>query len=634
MPTRSILSRLLALMTKWAVVAAIWGGVALAAVLAWYAADLPSVDKALAPTRRPMITVIAADGSEIATLGDIFGRPVTLGELPPVMAEAVLAIEDRRFYRHFGVDLIRVAGAAVANVKANDVVQGGSTITQQLAKNMFLTPERTIKRKVQEVLLALWLEQRFTKDQILTLYLNRAYFGAGAYGVDAAAEKFFARPATRLSTYQAAMLAGLLKAPSRFNPIANPQLAAERTRIVLIEMVDAGYLTAAEAQAAWRDRTRAVRVRETTPAARYFVDWVAAQAPSFAAISDRDVTIYTTLDPRLQRAAEQQLEALLATPEARRSGAGQAALVAMSLDGAVRAMVGGREYAESSFNRATQAIRQPGSAFKPIVYAAALEQGLSADARMTDGPIQIAGWAPQNFSESYRGDVSLREALAQSINTVAVQVGQYAGIKRVVALARRLGITSDLKANASLSLGSSGVTLIELTGAYTAIANGGRAVWPYGIEEIRDGRGEVLYRRSGSGGGQVLSAHVAREITSMMVSAVEWGTGRAARIGRPVAGKTGTSQDYRDAWFVGFSARLVSGVWMGNDDQRSMNKVTGGTLPAKLWAGFMAEAEAPRPALPLPSLDHEAVPPTAARQPERPQPQPDFFDRLMRVFGG
>jgi penicillin-binding protein, 1A family len=593
----------------------------------------------MAPTRRPAITVVAADGTEVGTVGDYFGRPVTVGELPPALPRAVMAIEDRRFYDHFGVDIFGLARAVVVNLKAGDVVQGGSTISQQAAKNLFLTHERTFKRKIQELMLALWLEQKFSKDQILALYLNRAYFGAGAYGVDAAAHKFFNRPATKVNVYQAALLAGLLKAPSRYNPIANPDLAEARTREVLSSMVDAGFLSADNAAAVWQDRGRAIAVRRVAPSARYFIDWVVGQLPGFVSDRDRDVIVRTTLDPRLQRLAEEQVSAALTSPAARKADASQAALVAMAPNGAVRALVGGRDYGSSSFNRATQAYRQPGSAFKPLVYAAGLEAGLTPDMVMEDRPLQLAGWSPKNFDNRYRGEVSLRTALALSINTVAVQVAQYAGVGRVVDVARRMGITADIDPNASIALGTSEVSPLELTGAYAAIANGGIGVWPYGIEEVRDTAGNVLYTRSGSGPGRVLSSTASSELTDMMVSVVEWGTGKGASYGAPIAGKTGTSQDYRDAWFLGFSADLVTGVWMGNDDDRSMDKVTGGSLPAKLWRAFMAGAGGSNSERPLPSLVRQQPAPSEDGQREAAKDRgvggdEDIFDRLWRVFGG
>lgn len=628
-----------AILGKWAMVAGIWCVVLLGGLLAWYAADLPDVEQALSPTRKPAITVLAEDGSVLATLGDFYGRPLAVGDLPKHLPAAVLAVEDRRFYDHFGLDPIGLGRAMIANVRAGSIVQGGSTITQQAAKNLFLTQERTIKRKVQELILALWLERKFTKDQILAIYLNRAYFGAGAYGVDAASRKYFGRPATQVSVYQAAMLAGLLKAPSRLNPRANPEEAQARTMAVLQIMVDAGYLDETRARTAWSERNTSLALRKSGPNAQYFVDWVMSQIPSFVQAPDQDLTIHTTLDARLQKIAETKVVQIAGSPAALKAEVGQAALVALAPSGAVRALVGGLDYQESPFNRATQARRQPGSAFKPFVYAAGLESGLSAETRMVDAPLQVDGWAPKNFPNRYAGEVSLRQAMAQSINTVAVQVGEYAGRRHVIDVAQRLGIGSGMDATASLSLGVSGVNLLEITAAYAAIADGGVGVWPYGIEQVYDASGRTLYRREGSGGGRVLSSAAAAEITDMLVAAVETGTGRAARFGRPIAGKTGTSQNFRDAWFIGWSADLITGVWMGNDDDRAMRAVTGGGLPAQLWRAFMADAHAGRPVRPLPSLDvpvARAQPPVAAA-PAHGQPdggEPNLWDRLMRIFGG
>ena len=629
----------LRLLAKWATVAAIWAAMVLSGIVAWYAADLPDIDQALTPTRKPAITVLADDGSVLATLGDVYGRPLAVADLPPVLTRAVLATEDRRFYSHFGLDPLGLARAAYVNLRAGAVVQGGSTITQQAAKNLFLTQERTIKRKVQELLLALWLEHRFSKDQILAIYLNRAYFGAGTYGVDAASRKYFGRPATEVNTYQAAMLAGLLKAPSRLNPRANPEQAENRARNVLANMVDIGLLEQTQAEAAWRQRAGSLALRRVGPNARYFVDWVMAQVPGFVTAPDQDLTIQTTLDARLQRIAEAKVVQILDGAAARKADVSQAALVATTLDGAVRALVGGVDYEESPFDRATQAFRQPGSAFKPIVYAAGVEAGLSGDSRMVDSPLQIAGWQPRNFTNRYIGDISLRQAMAQSINTVAVRVGEYAGRAHVIDVARRLGITADMQGTPSLALGVSGVSLIEMTGAYAGLANSGIGVWPYGIEAIYDARGRPLYTRSGSGPGRVLSTACAAEITDMLVEAVESGTGRAARFGRPIAGKTGTSQNFRDAWFIGWSADLVAGVWMGNDDDRAMNGVTGGGLPAQLWRVFMADAHVGRPVRPLPGLVAPTPAPstaaTSASTDEDSEAEaPGFWHRLLRVFGG
>jgi penicillin-binding protein 1A len=625
---------------KWSAVLAIWAGILLAGVIAWYAADLPDVEQALSPTRRPAITVLAADGAELATVGDFFGDALTVAEMPPALPLAVMAAEDRRFYDHFGIDVFGMLRALIVNLQAGGIRQGGSTITQQAAKNLFLSHERTVKRKVQEVLLALWLEHKFSKDQILAIYLNRAYFGAGAYGVDAAARKYFGRPARQVTLYQAAMLAGLLKAPSRFNPIVNPELAAERTRAVLNAMADAGYLSAEDVRYALRQGAGILTARRHLPNGRYFVDWIVGELPSFVSHRDRDLIVRTTLDPRLQRIAEARVAEMLASAAARRAAAGQAAAVILDSDGAVRAMVGGGDYDDSPFNRAAKAFRQPGSAFKPIVYAAGIEAGLTPESRIVDAPLQVGGWRPENFSHRYEGEVSLRYALAQSINTVAVSVFQRAGRERVVDVARRLGITADLTATPSLALGTSEVSLLELTGAYATFASGGIGIWPYGIVEVTDRQGRIVYRRSGGGPGRVLSRHVAAQVTDMMVAVVESGTGRAAWFGRPIAGKTGTSQSFRDAWFLGFSRDLVCGVWMGNDDDKPMKKVTGGGLPAQLWRQIMADAHSGRPAQPLldkpppPPLPPAEAPAVVSEEGGAPAAEPDLWQRLMRVFGG
>jgi penicillin-binding protein 1A len=614
---------------KWLAVAAIWVSVAVGGIVAWYAADLPDVDAALSAPRRASVTVLAADGSELASAGDRYGMALAVSDMPPALPLAVLATEDRRFYSHFGLDVIGLARAMIANIKAGAIVQGGSTITQQAAKNLFLTPERTIKRKVQELMLALWLEHRFTKDQILAIYLNRAYFGAGAYGVDAAAVKYFGRPASRVSTYQAAMLAGLLKAPSRYNPLVNPGLAAQRTDQVLANMVDAGYLSEAEVDAAKSHKGEVIASLGIRHGGRYFVDWVLSQVPDFVSAGDRDVIVTTTIDPRLQRLAETRVAETLDGPGAK-VDASEAALVAMTADGAVRAMVGGRDYLHSQFNRAVQAYRQPGSAFKPFVYLAGLESGLDPDSLIADAPLTVDGWKPRNFSGRYKGEVTMRQGLAESLNTVAVRVSERAGRGRVISAAHRLGITADLQPTPSIALGAGDVSLIELTAAYATFANGGLGVWPYGIESIHDADGRLLYARSGDGPGRIVKPEYAAEITDMLVAVVEQGTGHAARLDRPVAGKTGTSQNFRDAWFVGFSADLVTGVWMGNDNNRPMHKVTGGGLPAKLWHAFMADAHAGTPVRPLPSLT--PAPDKSYTTVASDSLAPSFWERLKNVF--
>ncbi len=594
-PRRSWLGRVL----KWGFVAVLWGTLGVGAILAYYAWDLPDVEAALAATRRPSVAVTDQQGRIIASYGDLYGSPVTVAGLPPHLPEAVLAVEDRRFYSHPGVDPLGIARAAVANLMAGRVVQGGSTITQQVAKNLFLTPARNFKRKAQELLLALWLEHRFTKDQILAIYLNRVYLGAGVYGVDAAARRFFGRPAADVTLWQAAVLAGLPKAPSRYNPVAAPERAAGRARQVLAAMVAAGYIGQADADSA---KPAGAAPAGRGGAIRYFADWVMAQVPSFAGPPAGDLTVVTTLDADLQRAAAARLKALLDGPgKARR--AGQGAVVVMTTDGAVRAMVGGRDWRTSPFNRATQALRQPGSAFKPLVYLAAVSQGLRPDDTLVDRPVTVDGWTPTNPEGGHRGAVTAREAMARSLNTVAVQAMQRAGRQAVEAVARRHGITADLNPGPALALGASEVTLLELTAAYAPFANGGLGAWPYAVLEIRDGDGNVLYRRSGGGPGPVAQAGDIAVMNDMLRAVVAWGTGkRAALRGHPAGGKTGTSQNHRDAWFVGYTAHLVGGVWLGNDNGSAMDGVGGSGLPATLWREVMTAAHRGLTPRPLPGL--------------------------------
>ncbi len=584
---------------RWGLIAALWGVIVLGVGIGYFALTLPSTADLTLAERRPSLTVVAADGSLIATYGDLFGEPIRLNEMPKYLPQAVIATEDRRFYSHFGIDPLGLLRATIANVSAGRVVQGGSTITQQLAKNLFLTPERTIRRKIQETLLALWLEERFTKDQILEIYLNRVYLGAGTYGVDAAARRYFAKSAREVSLFEAAVIAGLLKAPTRFSPAIDHERAANRAHQVLANMIDAGFLTAPQAAAAEGQRTQLARVIGLRPGNRYFADWIAGQVASFTGMGSRDVTVVTTLDSRLQSAAERAIANTL-TREGAKAEASQGALVAMNPDGAIRALVGGRDYGESQFDRATQALRQPGSAFKPFVYLAALEHGTRPTDHFVDQPIQIGTYQPHNYTNRYLGDITVSQAVAESINTVAVQVLERVGVDNVIAAAHRLGITSELGRDASLALGTSDVSLIELTAAYAAFASGGLGAWPYGIVEVRDRSGEVIWQRMGSGPGQVISPETAGEMNQLLAGVIARGTGRAAQIDRPAAGKTGTTQDYRDALFVGYTADLVAGVWFGNDDNSPMNKVTGSTLPARTWRAFMVEATAGEPIKPLP----------------------------------
>ncbi len=606
--------------------AGIWGLVGFGALLAYFAYDLPDFNELYIIERRNSISLRAADGSMLATFGDLYGEHRTLAELPKHLPQALLATEDRRFYSHYGIDPVGLARATWHNLRAGRVVQGGSTLTQQLAKNVFLDPSRTLKRKTQELLLAFWLERNFTKDQILEMYLNRVYFGAGAHGVEAAAQRYFDKPADKLSLTESAMLVGLLKAPSRLAPTGNIKSAQARAAQVLENMAAAGYLDDAQAKAALARPAQLARSRLPMLNARYFADWVVEEVYQLVGRDHADLVVWTSLDARLQQAAEHAAEAALAR-DGDKLNVDQAAMVALSPDGAVRAMVGGREYLESSFNRATQARRQPGSAFKPILFLTALEQGIRPEDQFIDGPISIDSWSPRNFDGKYAGPLSFAEAAARSTNTVAVQLAERVGRQRVIDTARRLGIVSDLKPHPSLALGAFETGLLELTNAYAAFANGGYTVLAYGVLEVRDGRGNILFRRDG----QSVMAHMIDpeplgELNELLQGVVERGTGRAARIGRPAAGKTGTTSDYRDAWFIGYTPDIIAGVWVGNDNNAPMHKVSGGGMPAQIWRAFMQEA--------VKGSQPRALP-------ERPAPlQPalsgitSLWDRIVSQFGG
>ena len=611
---------------KWSAVAAIWSGLVLAGTIAYLAYDLPDIDQVAAAERRPAITVLAANGSEIARYGDLTGRPVLVDELPPHLVQAVLAIEDRRFYSHFGIDPIGVARALLHNLRVGRTEQGGSTITQQLAKNLFLTHERTLHRKVQEAMLAIWLEANYDKDEILAAYLNRVYLGAGTYGVDAAARAYFGVPASGVSLRQAAVLAGLLKAPSRYAPTNAPDLAQARAAVVLDAMVDADFITEADIL---RTNSLPPRPRRRPAAGQnggYFADWVVDQVPDFVGGPPQDLIVVTTMEPELQRLAEAVVARNMPGDDGR-----QAALVAMRPDGAVVAMVGGLSHRDSPFNRASQALRQPGSAFKPVVYLAALEDGLRPNHAVVDAPLQVGDWSPRNFSGRYLGEITATDALVRSANTASVRVLRHIGVDAAVDMARRLGFTTPMNRDLSLALGTSEVRLVELTAAYAAFAGSGQAAIPHAVTVIHDRGDAVLYGRRGDGPGEMARPWHVWELNAMLTQVIERGTGRAARLDRPAAGKTGTSQDHRDAWFVGFTADYVAGVWVGYDDGRPMDGETGGGLPARIWQDFMSAAHRGLPARPVPGFG--TVPVTALASPPE-EPDRDGLESLLQRISG
>ncbi|MBR9824920.1 MAG: PBP1A family penicillin-binding protein [Alphaproteobacteria bacterium] len=563
--------------------------VGLAIWVALIARDLPDVSSLGDVERTASLSFYDQNARLIARRGSAHGRAASVDELPDYLIDAVLAVEDRRFYSHYGIDLIGMGRALLANLRAGRVVQGGSTLTQQLAKNLFLSPERTLERKVQEVLLAFWLESRFSKDEILELYLNRVYFGGGAWGVEAASMRYFGRSASEVSLGEAALLAGLLKAPSRYSPVSDAERAAARATVVLDLMEQTGRISPAERIEAAATPIRVSR-GASSPGAQYFIDWIAPRVRELAGPGHGDLRITTTLDVDAQRAAERAVSDVLSDPDLAR-GAGEAALVSLAHDGAVRAMVGGQDYLRSQYNRAILAQRQPGSAFKPFVYASAFEAGLRPDDVRSDSPVQVGDWSPANYNGQYRGDMTLREAFARSSNAVAVRIAEETGRSHIARLAERLGIESRLLVDRSLALGAYEVNPLEMAVAYAAFANGGRRAESYGILLIETADGEILYEAQPVAGDVVLDTRTYAQMQSLFRSVIVWGTGRQAAVsGIEIGGKTGTTNDFRDAWFAGFGGELVTAIWTGNDDNAPTERATGGGPPAAIFSRFMADA--------------------------------------------
>lgn len=585
-------------MVYWSFVLAIWGGIGIAGVVVYYGSQLPSASTWQIPARPPNVKIVSVNDKLIANRGATGGEALTLKQMSPYIPKAVIAIEDRRFYEHFGIDPIGLARAFVTNIMSHSVVQGGSTLTQQLAKNLFLTPQRTIGRKVQEVLLALWLEHKLTKDQILDMYLNRMYFGSGAYGVEAASRRYFNKPASQVTLSEAALLAGLLKAPSRLSPARDPKAAEARARVVLMEMHEQGMITDKEYKKA--DSQPAKRAPAYWDGSQQYVaDTVMEKLPDLIGEVRSDIVVQTTVDLNLQDVGENAIRALIKS-DGKKRHVSQGALVSIDGSGAIRAMVGGYDYAHSQYDRATEAMRQPGSAFKPFVYLAALEQGRTPSSIRNDAPVKIGNWTPDNYGSEYFGPVTLTTALAKSLNSVAAQLAMEVGPKTVVATAHRLGITSELKANASIALGTSEVTPLELTAAYVPFANGGYKPNIHLIKRITTTSGKVLYSYNDQNVPRVIGPRILGEMNYMMSHVITEGTGRHANFGWPAGGKTGTSQDFRDAWFVGYTSNLTTGVWFGNDDGSPTKRVTGGTLPAMAWKTFMEAAHKGVPVAQLP----------------------------------
>ncbi len=551
------------------------------------------------PNREPGIMLLAEDGSVLSEQGSFYGDQARVADLPDYVPNALIAIEDHRFRSHYGVDPIGLSRAIYEDIKARAMVQGGSTLTQQLAKNLFLSSARTAERKVQELVLALWLERKFSKDEILQLYLNRVYYGAGATGIEKAAQTYYHKSAIELSLMEAATLAGVLKAPTNYNPLTHPEESAARAKLVINAMVDAGFITRDEANQAVNAPTT-IAASDYVPATQYVVDWINGQLPDLVKKYDQSIIVETTINPELQLVAEKSLRKRL-NVDGKKLNVSQGAVVVMDRSGAVRAMVGGKSYKRSQYNRATKALRQPGSAFKPFVYLAAMEQGYTPDSVEVDEPVRIGTWEPENYKHKYMGEVTLRTALSLSLNTVAAKLANQVGPENVVAVAHRLGIASHLGTDASIALGTSEVTLLELTSAFAPFSNGGFTVVPYSVSRITTRDGQVLYERHGDGLGQAIASRDLGAMNSMMRSVVTDGTAKKAQIdGFDIAGKTGTSQDYRDAWFVGYSSQMVGGVWLGNDDNSPTKNVTGGSLPTLVWKDVMQVALAGLSPEPLP----------------------------------
>jgi penicillin-binding protein 1A len=606
--------------------------VSIGSVWHWAFHDLPPVPTGAGELwsvrREPAVTLQDRNGHVLAVRGPLYARAVALDSLPEHVPQAFLAIEDQRFYEHSGVDFRGVVRAVWRNVRAGELVQGGSTITMQLVKNLILTPDRHLRRKLQEMRLARALERHLTKTEILELYLNRIYLGARAYGIEAAARRYFDKSATELTLAEAALLAALPKAPSRLDPTTNLEAARARAAQVLAAMEEAGYITPDQRAGALADPAEPVADTSDPNATSnwgHAFDFALAEAERLVSGDVPDLVIRTTLDPELTRAAQETMETVLAE-QGTAVNAGEAAVMLLAPDGAIRAFSGGRDYAASQFNRAIQAQRQPGSAFKPIVFAAALEAGYDPSSAVWDEPVDLEGWTPENFGGGYRGLVTLQDALKRSINTVAVQVASEIGIGRIVEMGHRLGIRSDLPELPAIALGAAEVNLLELTAAYSVFNNDGAYREPYFIQSITNSRGDVLYEHQRIGAQRAMTAERAQAMSTMLQDVVLTGTGRRAALpGRRSAGKTGTSQSFRDAWFVGYTADYVAGVWVGNDDDSPMQDVTGGGLPAEIWRRYMIRVHQG-----LPARDLSA--PAPRTRSEREERLAAFYSDLSAAF--
>lgn len=574
---------------RWLFSAGVFCGVIGVLVFILLIHDLPDLDEVETNGRRASVVFESYDGKVLATYGDLFRKAVRIDQLPKYVGDAVVAIEDHRFYQHNGVDVVGMLRALVKNLANRRVVQGGSTLTQQVAKNLFFSQERSIKRKIQEIVLALWLEKKFTKKQILSIYINRVYFGAGTYGIDAAAYRFFGKQSSKLTLYEAASLIGLLKSPTAYSPLHHKDRSIQRTALVLDQMVKLGYITDRQKQDAMQDKDRHNNLSVLMDENRYFTDWVFEQMQNIVNPDKEDLIVRTTLDARLQKNATYIIREVL-HKDGFKNSVSQMALVALDKTGAVRAMVGGHSYNISQFNRVLS-LRSFGSAFKYFVFLQALENGMNPDDEISDMPLRIGDWSPKNYHYHSIGSIPLKLAFAKSVNTCTVRLAQKVGMESIVQKAHLLGISSNLNRTYATALGADGVSLLELTAAYGATMTGGIKVVPFGIISIKNRSGKVLYQARRNGGKRVISSDVCAKMKTLLSEVINNGTGRKAKLSIPCYGKTGTSNDSRDASFIGFSPPLVTGVWIGNDDNAPMyKKITGGTLPAVVWHKFMMTA--------------------------------------------
>lgn len=560
------------------------GFLAISAYVAYCYVTMPDMAKAIAQTRQPFTVIIADNGNDIAKFGQIYDKVIYPDKLPKNIADAVVATEDRRFYRHFGFDVIGFSRAMITNLWSKRYAQGASTITQQVAKNIFLTPNKTLKRKVQELLLAFWLEKKFSKNQILALYLNRVYFGSGNYGVQAASQWYFNKNAQDLNVREAAILAGMLKAPNKYNPILQRKKALERADTVLALMKRSDFLDEKQYQKA-KNLPVSNGQKYRVSGGKHFAQYVYDKVNAYIGEREQDIVIITTLDQKLQETAEQVLRRHILAHKA--DNVQQGAVVILDKTGAIKAMVGGVDYNKSQFNRAVQAKRQSGSAFKPFVYLTALQYGFKPESTIKDAPITIGKWKPENYTKKYYGDVSLDFALSHSLNAATVILSKELYLKDIINNAKNMGISTKLSTSPSMVLGTDSVRLLDMAAAYAVIANRGKSVVPYAVTEISTADGHQLYLRPNKTEKQIIAPDVIADLTTMMEHVVNRGTGQKAKLPIFVAGKTGTSQNFRDAWFIGWTNKYIAAVWVGNDNDKPMNKIGGGSLPAQIWHDIM-----------------------------------------------